>query len=211
MESDDLGRLWRAQTEELVERTEVRLTARTEARSLLGRFRGLLILELVTGLATCLLAGSFVADELETAHLAIAGAVLLAAGVAQVIASATQLSLLERVDHAAPVLALQRELERLKVRRIRHLRTAFAVGLVGWVAFGVVAMQVVFGVDLVVMLGAWWVALNVAVGALLVPVFHWLSGQLEWFASLREDLVGRSLEEALATLEELARFERDPA
>jgi hypothetical protein len=52
--------------------------------------------------------------------------------------------------------------------------------------------------------------LNVAVLALVVPLFLWLSTKRQWFRRLREDLVGRSLVTALTHLEALKEFEREP-
>lgn len=200
--SDELKKLWRDETLALVER-------RVEVRASIGRFGWLMGFELVSSLAMVLFCGSFLADHLETPSLAVSAGVLFAAALAQLIATIVQAVKLQRVDYSAPVVVQQRELLALKVLRLRFMRVAFAVGLVCWVAFGIVAMAAIFGLELVDAFGWQWVAINVAVGALAVPLFWWVSSQRHWFVSLRDDLAGRSLVRALANLEVLVQLERD--
>ncbi|MBM4383480.1 MAG: hypothetical protein FJ091_08935 [Deltaproteobacteria bacterium] len=132
-----------------------------------------------------------------------------------------------RIDHAAPVLALQRQLAQLRERRLRAAPFLIVSGCAMWLPVTLVVFAQLdgaarWGEELPRMVGwfEWaqqpqalvWLLANVV----LVPVLAWLG--LRWLRSVRrpalakrvdDELAGRSVVRAESMLAEIAEFERD--
>jgi hypothetical protein len=202
MEFDDLRTLW----QEEQGRAEVRLESIRRLRGGIGRIWILLGLEILVALVTVGLAAAFLARHAAAPRFAVAGGLVLLFAAWMLAAGARQVALLAGLDLAGAVLEQQRRLEAVRVLRLRTTRAAFLVGLVGWVAFPVVAARALLGLDLIEALGPTWILANVVAGLVLVPVAVWLFSRRA-FARFRDHVSGVSLAAALGAVERLRRFE----
>ena len=167
-------------------------------------------LEILAGLVIAVLAGSFWTEHLGEPAPLIAGLVVHLYGVLLIAMAVYQLVLLARLDFAAPVLAIQKDLARLQQHRVR---AALALGLawwVLWIALLECLARAFPGIDLYQRFPTWILA-NLAVGVLGIIlsllVVRWLRRRkstsptdptaLSW-------LLGR----ARRYVEEIERFER---
>jgi len=133
--------------------------------------------------------------------------------------SIRQRAKLRAVDFSQPVLTLQREIERLKMQRMRTLKWAFLIGQVIWyVPFLIVFFKGVFGVN--VYTAANWsydfMWSNIAGGILFIPLAvllsHWLGPRLNAspkFRAFTDNLAGRDMQAAQAFLERMRTFEQE--
>jgi hypothetical protein len=117
-----------------------------------------------------------------------------------------------RLDFAAPVVGLQRELEILRTVRIRKTKWIFVCAPLLWTPLLVVGLDAL-GIDAYVHLGARYLAANLAFGLAVIPLFLWIArrprvARSRLFGRLADDLAGRSLGRARAELASLAAFER---
>jgi len=149
---------------------------------------------------------------LDLVTLAILGSILLYF-VGIVATSGTLLVRALQLDHAAPVTALQRHVERMTRIEYAAFQWALLGGVVLWVPIPVVLLEAISGAPLLARLDGGWLAANLLVGALLaVAVRWWARAFVErpdarpWARRFRAGLSPRSLRRATEHLDELARF-----
>jgi hypothetical protein len=120
---------------------------------------------------------------------------------------------LGRVDYGAKVVAIQQQLEALRVLRLRHTKWIFLCAPLLWPPLFIVGLDLL-GVDAYATLGWRYILANVAFGLAVIPV---LLGLARWprlartkaFRGLADVLAGKSLARARAELASLAAFERE--
>lgn len=202
MERDDLQAVWRGG----LSAAPLALAAAQAQRRAVRSTWASLILEGLVGVLTVGLTWAFLRRHGGVVRDAVAGGILLLAGLAALAAAMRQAALLRLVDPAGPVVEQQRRLEALRISRLLATRVGLVVGLPCWVAFPVVLARGLLGVDLLAAAGWPWLAANVLAGLLLVPGALWLtSGRSP--ARLRDHLTGRSLAEAREAAARIRRFE----
>jgi len=165
--------------------------------------------ELAMGLLAVLLVGSYLGD-LPTNPRFLLPAVLLHLMAIGVLGSAAyQLVRVATVDFARPIVETQRDLASLRVVRARvHRGILFAAPLL-WALLVVVVPHALVGLDVYRAFGAAWVGGNLAVGVVFLAMCLWLarlfpdSSLLHW---LSDDLTGKRLAEASASLGEIEEF-----
>lgn len=218
MDIEDFKQAWQTLDRRLEEQHAMQLslfrdTKLSKLRSGLRLLRTGQAVQIVCGALLMLLFAPFWVQHRDVPHLTMYGLLLHAYGLMWVLFAARDLTLIGRVDFAAPVLDIQRQLETLRAWR---MRSALWIGITGcfiWVPL----MLVVFhwlGADLWVRnpsLVAWFVVSSaVSVAALfgIVAVLrHPRFAKLK--RSLDADMGGRGLRRAEAALDEIARFERN--
>jgi hypothetical protein len=222
MELDDLKRRWQEQDAKLdaVLRLNARLVAapgRRRAESTLRRASWGWGVEAVLNLLVLMWLASFAADHLfeprfytPAAWLAVGALLLLIAGLRQVVE-------LRTIDFDAPVVSLQKRLERLRIARIRTVKWVFLLAPLTWTPMCIVGLHALFGFDAYAHLAAAYLLGNVAVGLLAIPIgwgiARWLSGRALRSPGLRrviDDVGGQSLSRALRFLKAVEDLERDP-
>lgn len=224
MNLDDLRREWAARDNALVENLRInnRLLRENWIAQNMGdiRVKGWLAqVELLLWLPCIALMGWFNAQHWGQWAFFIPGVLLQAWFTLMPVLSIRQRIALQSVDYSQPVLALQREIETLKMRRMFTLKWAFLIGQVIWyIPFLIVFFKGVFGVNLYLK-GRWvedFMLINVACGIAFIPLAVWASRvfapKLEgkpWFQKFTDNLAGRDMMAAREFLERLARFERD--
>lgn len=219
MEADDLKRAWQHLDQRLQRQHALNLQLLTDrqldkARARLRPlYRGQLV-QIAGGGALALLAGSSWPGFVAVPHLLAAGLLLHAYGVLMVIFGARTLWMLNRVDYAAPVLAIQRQLAEL--RRVRA-RAGVCLGLSWWLLWIPFAMLVFVGLFRVDLYSAAprWVLAGMAVGAAGLLASWGLyrrsrDPRRPRLAKFVDDsVIGRSLRDAQAQLDEISRFEQE--
>jgi hypothetical protein len=183
-------------------------------RTALRRQAGLLLFELICGVVTALLVGSFLAGHIHEVRFAVPALVLHSAVLFTIVASVRQLAWLGQIDYAAPVVAIQHDLARLRASRLRTTRFLLLLSPLLWTPFAIVAAQGLFGFDLYRGFGPGWIVANLALGVAVIPLTVWLThryaeqlGRSPWMERLADDIAGRSLATAKGHLDEIARFE----
>ncbi|MCC6671822.1 MAG: hypothetical protein IT458_12235 [Planctomycetes bacterium] len=155
------------------------------------------------------------AHAAEPRYLAAGGAVAAYASVVAVF-SAVLLVRALRLDHAAPVAALQCDVERLRLDEYRALKWAVLGGVVVWLPLPLLLIEACGGGDVLARVdGPWLVANLLAGGALLVGGLAWSRRYVEradlapWARRLVHAVSGRGSRTAAERLAELARFMRE--
>lgn len=221
MELDDLKRQWEDQDRKLD--ASLRLNARLLHDSVLAkadtatrRLSRLLWLELVMGVATALLTGSFLANHFSEARFVIPAASLHLSVIALLVASIRQLVAIGMLDYDAPIVVIQKRLESLRVERIRATKWTLLCSPLLWTPLLIVALKGLFGVDAHATLGAAFLIANLLFGVLVILLAVWTSrryaarmGRSPLVQSLMRDLAGDSLNAAAGFLSSISRFEED--
>lgn len=160
--------------------------------------------QLAVGIVVALWAGGYWVGHLGEAHLVVYGVSVHLYGLGLLLDAAWQLERLARIDYRKPIVEVQRELVALRRRRVAGERVLLLAGFIVWVPLVFMAANAV-GLDV-------WrrspeiVGWNVAAGVVLAAFVGWLT--IRFRDTFERDAAGRSLRQAEAELDELARPER---
>lgn len=222
MELDELKQAWKTLDARLTLQNRLQLEALHERK--VGRIRSRLrplfwgqIIQILFGVWMVLIGVDVWASHRDTLHLLLAGLVVHAYGVATIIAAGVVCAGIARIDHAAPVLELQRRLARL---RRAYVLGGMCVGLpwwVMWVPFIMTLAMSATGIDIYAVAHASsplanWLNISIAVGVLgLIGtwIFHRWSRHPSRAAlgkKLDDGAAGGSLRKAQAELDALTRY-----
>lgn len=219
MELDDMKTAWRELDRRIDAGTEVdrriwKELKLEQTRSTLSWLAGWPLLELVIDILAVLLVGAFLAEHIHAARYAVPAIVLQVAAILKLSATIRQLAMIARIDYAAPVVAIQRQLAALRALRIRTTMWIFLLALLLWTPLAIVGAKALLGLDLYRAFGPLWIALNVALGVAVIPLAIWIARRhAGWFRNSRllqqlaDDIAGRSLTRATGHLDEITRFE----
>ena len=219
MELDDFKSAWqtldkRLQLDNALKLHELR--ARTQARtqsSLRPLFWGQVMQILLSGVPWILLAAFLWMSKPAFASVIVAGVVLHAYGVLTIISAGVVLGQLAKIDYAAPVVEIQKQLART---RTLYVRSGMIVGLPWWFLWVVVPM-VLFGLaDIDLMAAApWLVWSGLGIGALGLLATFWFNrwarrpAHANLGRRMDDSMTGASLRKAMAQLQDVQRFEQD--
>lgn len=204
MEMSELERAWQGLDQRLagLERHARQQRTQRTFEGIRARLRLLSLgqlVQLAIGAAIVVVAGPYWIGHLDQPHLAVYGIAIHLYGLALLIAAATQLMQVWRIDYRQPVLTVQKRLLQLAWLRVRCERWLLVAGFVAWVPF-VFALAAAAGLD-VWLVKPWVVLANLAVGIALAAGVGWLTWRFrDRFAC---DAAGRSLREAEKNLAEL--------
>jgi hypothetical protein len=219
MEFDDFKSAWKTLDQRLQLNNSLKLhelRERTLAKtrsSLRPLFWGQVAQILLFGIPCIALAGLLWMSKPEFASVIVAGVVLHAYGVITIIGAGMVLGQLARIDHAAPVVEIQKQLART---RTLYVRSGMIAGLPWWFLWVVILMVLVGlgGIDLMAKAPSLvWSGVGIGVAGLLGTLwFHRWVRRPEHAAlgrKLDDTLTGGSLRRAIAHLHEVQRFEMD--
>lgn len=213
MDLEDLQQRWQEQDRKLD--ASLRLNQRLwhtletqRASGALDRWSRLIVFELVAGLIAVVALGAYLGDRVGVVRFAVPAATLLAGAVALVTASAMQVARARAIDFAAPVVAIQTELESVRLLRLRTTKWIVLLSTLAWTPLHIVALDALFGVDVYALLGARWIAANLAAGIAVIPVLSWMARRSLW-RRLTRHLDDRNLAAARRFLASLASFEAE--
>lgn len=170
--------------------------------------------QLLFGIVLVLASGMFWTAHRDQLHLLVAGIVMHAYGIGVIIISGITHGRLSRIDYAAPVLEIQKQLANL--RRL-YVIGGMCVGLPWWLLWlpaAMMTLKALFGADLYTNVpGLVWINLAVGTAGLLATAwFHRWSqhpARPRLARIMENSLTGASLRNAQAVLDEVRRFEQD--
>ncbi len=221
MELDELKAAWQALDRSLARHNRINLELFKEKKlekaraSLRPLFWGQLAQMLLIGLPFVLLAGCLWAglDSRPPLPLLLAGIFVHAYGVATIALAGCTMGLIRTIDYSAPVLAIQKQLA--KLRRF-HIVNGMIAGLPWWLLWVPVLMVLsgLAGVDLYARApSVVWIGLGIGIAGLLATWWfhHWSrSADRPKLAKAMEDSVtGGSLRKAQRIVDEISQFEKE--
>ncbi len=187
-----------------------------KADTALRRLGWALGMEMVLGIITVLLTGSFVADHVSEPRFLVPGLVLHLFVIAQFAMLVRHTVATRQIDFGAPIVDIQRRIEALRVSMIRTTMGTFLLSPLLWPPLLIVVLAGLFGVDAYAALGAPYLAANLAFGlaviAIAVLVSRRFADRLSGSSVVRRlmrDLAGTNLAAAQEFLDSLSRFEKD--
>jgi hypothetical protein len=215
---DEMKKLWIAQDKRLEEsillNRELLSSANLKkARSALQRMALLLSLEAVAWFAIVGFLGSFIYHHIGTLRLSLSGLALDVYAIAMLAATVRQIVGIREIEYGRPIAALQKQMEMLRVLRIRITQWALLGGTIVWAPFVIVTGKAFLGVDVD---NAPWLWANVAFALCLIPLALRLSkafgermGRFPWIRRVMNDLAGRNSKAAADFLGKLSQFDAD--
>jgi hypothetical protein len=188
------------------------------ARSALGWLTFSLIFEALVMLATVILLGSFIGDNIRTPGFVVPAAFLDAASIAFLINLARQIVVTRQIDYSQPIAAIQKRIETVRMLRIRYTQGLLVIAVLAWPPLLIVLFKGVFGLDAYRLFGATYIWANVLVGLALIPPAIWAAKTIGARASdspilrfIIRTISGSSLNAATDALAKLSAFERESA
>jgi hypothetical protein len=170
--------------------------------------------QIVAGVGLMLLFARIWVAHMHAPHLMVPALLMYAYGLMLVLLAARTLSLVGRIDYAAPVLQIQRRLSELHGWRSRVEWPLLGItGCFVWIPL-MLSLFNAQGVDLWRMhrdLVFWNVASGCACLGLVYGIVRWVRGRKSGRAqlALEDSRVGRGVRKARETLDEIARFEQE--
>jgi serine/threonine-protein kinase len=219
MELDDLKQAWQTIDRRLEQNSALQLHMYRDGKLDVMR-RGLRplawsqVLQILFGALVVALSVSFWSAYWQETPMLVTGILMQAYGIVTIAMGGITLARIGRMDYAAPVLGMQKQLAEV---RKQHVLGGMIVGLPWWVLWLPVLVMVfraAFGADLYSNLQTWfWLNVGVGVvGVLACWGLHRWSQQpgRPRLAKLVDDaLTGKSLSKAQGVLDEIAQFERE--
>jgi hypothetical protein len=218
MELDDLKKRWEEQDAKL----NASLTLNTrlllasglgKTESALGRLSRFLVAGLVVNFVATLWLGSFLAEHVREPRFLIPGAALHLGVIALLFAGVRQLVALKRIDLGEPVVTIQKQMESLRVERLRAVKWTLLLAPLAWVPLLVVVLKGFFGLDALAILDFWWLAVNAFLGVLVLAAALFVSRRYAdrmvdspLARRFMKELAGHNLTAAKSHLDALARF-----
>jgi hypothetical protein len=186
-------------------------------QSPLRRFALFAGLGVFLGLFTLAILGRFIYTHWAEPRFAIPAVGLHVWVIVFAAASIRQIVMALQIDCNKPIASIQRQIELLRVLRLRVIRWAILTGqLVWWIPFVIVALKGLWGVDAYKVFGVRFLITNVAVGVALIPAAIWMSkkfgDRMEHPPAMQRfmrDLAGYNITAASNFLATLSEFEEE--
>lgn len=226
MELDELQRQWRRLDEKLdrslaLETELARRVVLQPARSRLHRSAVWPAIDLGFAMIVLLSCGAFLGDQGRDWRLAAAAGVVMIGVIALAADSIRQLDRVATMDWFGPVAEVQGSLERLRAARIRQFKWIILLSpLVGFCGL-LVGLQWFFGwitdhrVNVLDRLDPWWVAANLILGVLFVPLGRLAARALSerfrqhrWWRGVLDGISGTALKAAALDLDRWASLQQ---
>ncbi len=219
MELDDMKAAWQTLDRRLEQQHALNLQLFRDSRADKARtgLRPLFwgqVAQIIFGVLMILLGVSVWSSQRENIGLFVSGIIVHVYGVLAIMLAGITLGMIQRLDYAAPVVTIQKQLARL---RVFYIRSGMIVGLswwLFWIPFAAAVFAWLAGVDFYANMGAaigWCIAVGVA-GAFATWAFHrWAqrSGRTRLREAMDDSMTGSSLRKAQSILDEIRRFEQD--
>jgi hypothetical protein len=121
-----------------------------------------------------------------------------------------------QIDYSSPVTTIQKQIEALRMLRIRCMQWIFLVAPLAWTPLLIVALKGFFGLDAYRIFSVAWLVANLLFGLVVIPLAIWLAkrygdwlGRFPVMQRLMNDLLGHNLKAAIGFLATLTEFEDD--
>lgn len=166
-------------------------------------------LQLAIGVALSVWGAALWTSHLRQLDALVCGLVAQAYGVLLIVFAARNLYLKQRIDYAAPVLDIQRRLAELRAFRVRvEAPVNLAVCCFLWIPPTWVGLAAV-GFDVPVRVFMYWAIGSSLAGLATLLLIVWTMRWLGYARKIEDNSAGRSIVQAQAALDEIARFERE--
>jgi hypothetical protein len=222
MELDALKAKWAEHDRKLdasirLNRQLLRAANMNRVRSPLRRFAFLIGVGALIGLIGPVILGQFIYEHWAEPRFALPAVVLHVWVIASLAASIRQIAMALQIDYDKPIALIQKQLESLRVLRIRITQWALLTGqVVWWIPFLIVALKGFLDVDAYKEFGTGFLLTNLAVGLAIIPLAIWVSRKfaprmdrspaMQW---LMRELAGYNLNAATCFLATVAEFENE--
>jgi hypothetical protein len=183
----------------------------------LRRFTFFVGFEALIGLIVLVVLGQFICANWAEPRFALPAVALHVWVIATVVAAIRQMAMALSIDYDKPIAAIQRQIESLRVLRIRVTQWALLTGqVIWWVPFLIVALKGFWGVDAYRAFGEAFLAANFLFGLAIIPLATWTSKKFDGRMSgspfiqwLMKSLAGSGLNAASGFLATLSDFENE--
>jgi hypothetical protein len=166
-------------------------------------------IQLVFGLLFAVMAGVFWTTHAHVTHLLVCGLLVHAYGLLLIVFAVRALYLIRCLDYSTPVLAIQRRLADLRAWRV-HVEAPVNAVLGCFIWIPVLWMNLAwYGIDLWSPKFMRWAVSSSLVGLAAVGLVVWLMRRAGLAHKIEENSAGRSVLNAEAVLDEIARFEHE--
>jgi hypothetical protein len=184
------------------------------ARSAMQRMAAFLGLEAAVQLAVVVALGSFIYEHIAMMRFALPAAALDVFAIAILIAMIRQIALGLQIDYDKPIAVIQKQIEDLRVLRVRYIQGIFLAATLAWTPLMIVMLKGFWGLDAYRLFGTAFLLSNLLVGLAIIPLALWLSkrfsdrmGRSPFIQRLMKDLAGYNLNAATGFLAKLSQFE----
>ena len=186
----------------------------SRARSALQRLAALLALESVFWFAGIAALGLFIYRHITLMQFALPAAVLDLYAIGNFAVLIAQIASAHQIDYDRPIAVIQKQIEALRVLRIRYIQGSVVGGFVVWMPFVIVAFKGFFGLDVYRLFDTAWIITNVLFGLAIMALAIWLSKKFSkrmsrhpGIQNFMRDLAGHNMKAARDFLATLSEFE----
>ena len=220
MELDELKEVWAGYDRRLdlsIRLNESLLSAgkMSKAETAMRRFAMSIALEALAAFVVAGWLGSFIYEHAGVMRFALPAAALDVGAIAILISLVRALVGAVQIDYDEPVLTAQRQVELVRMSRIRSVQGIFLFATIAWVPLLIVTLQSFWGLDAYQLFSGGWLVANVILGLAMIPLGLWVSkrfgGRMGTYPAVRRfmnDLAGHSLNSAANALAGIAEFTR---
>jgi hypothetical protein len=169
------------------------------------------------GLISPVILGQFIYQHWAEPRFVLPAVVLHVWVIASLAASIRQIAMALEIDYDKPIASIQKQLESVRVLRIRITQWALLTGqVVWWIPFLIVALKGFWDVDAYKVFGTGFLLANIAVGLAIIPLAIWVSRKFgarmdrsPVIERLMRELAGYNLNAATAFLAKVSEFENE--
>lgn len=219
MELDELKARWADHDQKLeaglrLNRQLLNAVQMNRAKPALQRLIAGLALEAVLDFAVVVALGSFLYEHHTAARFALPAAALDLYAIAILHGAIRQIVSARQIDYGQSITTLQKQMEALRMMRIRYTQWTLLTAPLAWTPLLIVALKGFFGIDAYKALGGAFLSANLVFGLAIIPLALWLSrkfgdrmGRSPLLQSLMRDLAGHNLNAASNFVVTLSEFE----
>jgi len=184
------------------------------AKSALQRLAMDLSLESVLWLVGIVALGQFIYRNITMMRFALPAAFLDLYAIANFAVLIAQIASALQIDYDKPITVIQKQIEALRVLRIRYIQGSVVGGFIVWVPFVIVVLKMFLGIDAYRIFGTTWLLANVLFGLVPIALAIWISkklcrtiGRYPRIQKFINDLAGYNINAARRTIAALSEFE----
>jgi hypothetical protein len=184
-----------------------------KAQSALTRLAIFVAVEAAMWLAIIIALGNFIYEHIAVPHFAVSAIAVDIYAIGMLHCLIRQIVISRRIDYGQPITAIQKQIEALRVLRIRTVQWSVLVGLAVWVPAMIVIFKAALGLNIY---EPHWVWSNIAFGLAMIPLAVWVSQRFgermdrsPFIQGVMRSLAGYNLTAAANFVASLSRFESE--
>ena len=173
-----------------------------------------LSLESVLWLVGIVALGQFIYRNITMMRFALPAAFLDLYAIANFALLIAQIASALQIDYDKPIAVIQKQIEALRVLRIRYIQGSVVGGFIVWVPFVIVVLKMFLGIDAYRLFGTAWLLANVLFGLVPIALAIWIwkkhsrtIGRYPRIQKFMNDLAGYNINAARRTTAALSEFE----